>query len=257
MTNAEVALRFVKEGDVVGLGSGRASTEFIRTLGRRVQQGLKIRGVPTSRASEQVAQEVGIPLASLEEVGARIDVTVDGADEVDRELNLIKGLGGALVREKVVAACSQRLIILIGPDNLELKDTGKLGTRGVLPVEVVPFALPLCLRRLEELGCPGVPRVAGEKLFVTDNGNHILDCQLSPQSYTEAIKQLEAKILAIPGVLGTGLFLEMADVVLVQRGEVVEERTRNTMAREPDSRTSSLGGASGSRYVTEVSGVAV
>src|SRR5205085_5519092 len=144
MTIYQRALEFIADGDAVGLGSGRAATEFIRLLGARVREGLHVRGVPTSRASERLAQEVGVPLVPLGE-GMPLAVTVDGADEVDPHLDLIKGYGRALVREKVVAAASRRLVILVGPG----KEVPMLGSRGKLPVEVVPFALPLCKRRLE------------------------------------------------------------------------------------------------------------
>jgi ribose 5-phosphate isomerase A len=133
---------------------------------------------------------------------------VDGADEVDPNLDLIKGYGRAMVREKIVAASSRRLIILVGEEKL----VPRLGTRGKLPVEVTPFALPLCERRLTELGCRPVADRRDGSLFVTDNGNHILDCQVDP--IADALK-LESDIRAIPGVVGTGLFLGMADTVLV------------------------------------------
>jgi ribose 5-phosphate isomerase A len=207
MTIYERALEFIADGDAVGLGSGRASTEFIKLLGARVRDGLRVRGVPTSRASERLAQELGIPLVSLGE-GMPLAVTVDGADEVDPHLDLIKGYGRALVREKVVAAASRRLVILVGPG----KEVSVLGGRGKLPVEVVPFALPLCVRRLSDLGCGPVPYEEGGRLFVTDNGNHILDCAVAPILDPPAF---EASLRAIPGVVGTGLFLGMADTVLV------------------------------------------
>src|SRR5262245_28855411 len=139
MTIYERALDFVRDGDTIGLGSGRASAAFIRLLGERVRGGLKVRGVPTSRASEQLAGEVGVPLVSLAD-GMPLAVTIDGADEVDPGLNLIKGYGRALVREKVVAAASKRLVILAGQEKI----VATLGQRGRLPVEVLPFALPLC-----------------------------------------------------------------------------------------------------------------
>jgi ribose 5-phosphate isomerase A len=220
MTIYERALGFITPGDVVGLGSGHASAEFIGLLGERVRAGFSVRGVPTSRASEEQALRLGIPLVSLEE-GMPLAVTVDGADEVDPKLNLIKGYGRALVREKVVAAASRKLVILVGPG----KEVPVLGTRGKLPVEVVPFALPLCRRRLADLGCDPVPYEEGGKLFVTDNGNHILDCVvgaiLDPAAF-------EASLRAIPGVVGTGLFLGMADTVLVgdDHFELKAERRR-------------------------------
>src|SRR4051794_23241033 len=196
MTIYERALEMIAPGDVVGLGSGRASTEFIKLLGARVRDGFPVRGVPTSRASEGLAQELGIPLVSLEE-GMPLALTVDGADEVDPNLDLIKGYGRALVREKVVAAASRRLVILVGPG----KEVPVLGSRHKLPVEVVPFALPLCRQRLTELGCDPVPYEEGGRLFTTDNGNHILDCKIEPLVQPA---DLEARIRSIPGVVGTG-----------------------------------------------------
>ncbi len=212
MTIYERALEFIADGDAVGLGSGRASTEFIKLLGARVREGLRVRGVPTSRASERLAQDLGIPLVPLGEA-MPLAVTVDGADEVDPHLDLIKGYGRALVREKVVAAASRRLVILLGPGKeVPIKEVPILGSRGKLPVEVLPFALPLCLRRLSDLGCNPVPYEEGGQLFVTDNGNHILDCAVAPILDPAAF---ENHIRAIPGVVGTGLFLGMADTVLV------------------------------------------
>jgi ribose 5-phosphate isomerase A len=205
----ERALDFINDGDVVGLGSGKASTEFIKLLGERVKAGLlRVRGVPTSRASERLAQSLNIPLVGLGEA-IPLAITVDGADEVDPQLNMIKGWGRAAVREKIVAGASSRLVILVGENKL----VPVLGTRGKLPVEVVPFALPLCRRRLAELGLDPVPYEEEGKLFLTDNGNHILDCGLGPLTIPPA--ELEAKLLQVPGVVGTGLFLGMADVVLV------------------------------------------
>ena len=212
---AERALEFVKEGSVVGLGTGRAATAFIRALGARVKASLKVRAVPTSRATEKLARELGIPLMELDSV----DVTVDGADEVDPALNLIKGYGGALVREKIVAAASKRLVILV--------DTKKivpvLGTRGKLPVEVVPFGLATCRRHLRKLGFESTPREVDGKLYVTDNGNHILDVAVSR---IPSPAEFERSILEIPGVVGTGLFVRMAHTVLIQDGDKVEVRNQ-------------------------------
>lgn len=209
-----IALQIIVDDQVVGLGTGRAATSFIQALGQRIQDGLRIRGVPTSQATADLAQQLGIPLASLDDT-PRIDVTVDGADEVDPQLNLIKGLGGALVREKIVAAASERLVILVGAEKL----VPVLGTRGVLPVEVVPFGLELCRSRLRELGCDPSPRMKDDRLFRTDNGNHILDCKISALTNPA---ELEQSIVSIPGVVGTGLFLGMAHTVLVQDGEEVK-----------------------------------
>ena len=173
MTIVERALELVADQTLVGLGSGRAAQSFIRALGAQVGTGAKrVRGVPTSEETAALAQSVGIPLLTLEEAGT-LDVTVDGADEVDPNLDLIKGYGRALVREKIVAASSLRFVILVGKEKL----VQQLGARGKLPVEVVPFALPLCQQRLHnELGCHPVPVTKDGSIFVSDNGNHILEC---------------------------------------------------------------------------------
>lgn len=212
------ALEYVKEGNVVGLGTGRAATAFVHALGAAVARGLRVRGVPTSQVTADLATQLGIPLASLDEVG-QIDVTFDGADEVDPRLDLIKGYGGAMVREKIVAASSRRLVILVGAEKL----VPVLGSRGILPVEVVPFGLPLCQRRLAELSCRPAVRLVDGRPFVTDNGNRILDCGISPIRDPTTFEQ---SILSIPGVVGTGLFIGMAQTVLIQDGENVVVRDR-------------------------------
>lgn len=190
-----------------GLGP-TAARAFVRALGERVRAGdLHVEGVPTSEETARLARQEGIPLVSLADV-EMLDLTVDGADEVDPDLNLIKGYGRALVREKVVAASSRRLIILVGDEKL----VPELGTRGRLPVEVVPFALPLVERRLSQFGMRPVPDLRDGDLFVTDNGNHIIDCQINP---IPDAAQLDAELNQIPGVVGTGLFLGMAETVLV------------------------------------------
>lgn len=213
---AEAALGMIQDDCVVGLGSGHAATAFVQALGRRAQEGLRVRGVATSRATADLAERLGIPLVTLDDVPA-IDLTVDGADEVDPRLDLIKGLGGALVREKIVASASRRLIILVGSEKL----VSVLGEHGLLPVEVVPFGLPLCRRRLADLGYPGALRLAQGETFVTDNGNFVLDCRVRPMPTPLEVEQ---SLRAIPGVVGTGLFLNMADSVLIQDGDRVEVR---------------------------------
>jgi len=224
MTIVERALELVPNGSRIGLGSGRAAQAFVKALGERVRDGrLQVHGVPTSGETARLARQESVPLLTLEEAGI-LDLTVDGADEVDPNLDLIKGYGRALVREKIVAASSRMLVILVGDEKL----VPQLGTRGKLPVEVVPFALPLCERRLGELGCRPVPYRQGKDLFVTDNGNHILDCQIDSISDPP---RLERDLRAIPGVVGTGLFLEMAEIVLVgDRTDfrlIEEKRRRN------------------------------
>jgi ribose 5-phosphate isomerase A len=233
MTILERALELVPNGSRIGLGSGRAAQAFVKALGERVRRGsLHVYGVPTSQETTDLAMQEDIPLLALDQAGT-LDLTVDGADEVDPKLDLIKGYGRALVREKVVAAAARRLVILVGEEKL----VPRLGSRGKLPVEVIPFALPLCERRLSMLGCQPVPYVQGGRLFVTDNGNHILDCRIEPITDTA---QLECDIRAIPGVVGTGLFLGMADIVLVgDRSDfrLLEERHREDRPHEYESTT--------------------
>jgi ribose 5-phosphate isomerase A len=222
MTIVERALELVTNASRIGLGSGRAAQAFVKALGQRLRSGrLSVHGVPTSEETARLCVQEQIPLLTPAEAGI-LDTTVDGADEVDANLDLIKGYGRALVREKIVAASGRRLIILVGDE----KVVPRLGTRGKLPVEVAPFALPLCERRLGELGCRPVPYLQRGGLFVTDNGNHIVDCQIDP---IPDPARLERDIRAIPGVVGTGLFLGMADTVLVgDRNDfrMIEERQR-------------------------------
>ena len=220
MASAEAALRFVESGQTLGLGTGRAAEAFVRALGARVAEGLEVRGVPTSVRTEALARELGIPLLTLAEAG-QLDVTFDGADEVDSHLDVIKGYGGALVREKIVAASSNQLVILVGDEKL----VSCLGERGKLPVEVVAFGEALATRKLAELGCPSTRRQNDQgEPYITDNGHFILDCAVSR---IESAGKLESQILEIPGVLGTGLFVGMADAVIVQKGADVEVRSRS------------------------------
>jgi ribose 5-phosphate isomerase A len=218
---AEAAMAFVQDGMVVGLGSGHTVAGVIELLRGRVREGLRVQGVPTSRDTAQLATRLGIPLVSPDDIEA-IDVTVDGADEVAPNLDLIKGLGGALVREKIVASASRRFVIVVTSEKL----VSTLGEHGLLPIEVVPFGLASCRQRLAHLGYPSILRQVDGTLFETDNGNRILDCQIGPIS---DLTGLEMDIRAIPGVVGTGLFLGMADTVFVADQNdlrIVEERWR-------------------------------
>ncbi|MFN0017778.1 MAG: ribose-5-phosphate isomerase RpiA [Pirellulaceae bacterium] len=228
LTTISRALDLIPNHSRIGLGSGRAAQAFMQGLAERVRSGrLHVYGVGTSVETEHYAMQQDIPLLTLEQAGV-LDVTVDGADEVDPDLNLIKGYGRALVREKVVAAASRQLIILVGEEKL----VPHLGSRGKLPVEVVPFALPLCEMRLRELGCePTLYRRNGEP-FVTDNGNYILDCKIEPIADPAG---LQAQLRGIPGVVDTGLFLKMADIVLVGNRndfELIAEKRREPVPVE-------------------------
>jgi ribose 5-phosphate isomerase A len=199
------ALRYVKRGQTIGLGTGRAANAFIRALAKAK---LDVHGVPTSHASAELARSLGIKLDELGDV-AKIDIDFDGADEVDPRLNLIKGWGGAMVREKIVAAASRKQIFLVGEEKL----VKRLGARGTLPVEVVPFALTLATREIAKLGLKPRSRSNPENAaFVTDNGNRVIDCGVKE---IRNAARLERDLRAIPGVVGTGLFLGMADLVLV------------------------------------------
>jgi ribose 5-phosphate isomerase A len=222
MSLLERALEFVKEGSIVGLGTGRAASLFIEALALRVRKGFSAWGVPTSRESERLARSGGIPLRELSE-DLVLDLTVDGADEVDPQLDLIKGYGGALVREKIVAAASRYRVILVGAEKL----VPRLGSHGRLPVEIVPFASGPVRRSLRALGYPASIRSGDGGAFVTDNGNVILDLSVSP---LEDPGRLEHELREIPGVVGTGLFVGLADVVLVDHPggsvEVLKRKSR-------------------------------
>jgi len=227
MNAVERALELTRDATVLGLGSGRAAARFVKGLGARLTASKeRVRGVATSEETARLAREAGIELVSLADVEA-LDATVDGADEVDPHLDLLKGWGRALVREKVVASASRRLIIIAGEEKL----VPALGHRGKLPIEVLPFALAFCERRLRALGLdPRADRRDG-KLFVTDNGNHILDCGTGPIADP---RRLEDDIHSIPGIVGTGLFLGMADVVLIGKGDGMElaDEKRRTPGRK-------------------------
>ena len=200
----QYALRYVKPGHTIGLGTGRAASAFIRALGA---SGIEVRGVPTSRASEELGRSAGIPIVALAQAG-KIDTDFDGADEVDPRLNLIKGYGGARVREKIVAASSRRFVVLVGEEKL----VKRLGDRGRIPVEVAPFGVPLATAKIKALGMTARVRENNGAQFISDNGNVILDCTVKKIANPA---RLDRDLLAIPGVVGTGLFIAMADIVLV------------------------------------------
>ena len=204
------AVEQVRDGMVVGLGSGSTSEYAIRALGERcTAKGLDIRCVPTSESSGRLGREVGLRVTTLDEEPA-IDLTIDGADEVDPDLNLVKGLGGALLREKIVAAASTREIIIVDPSKL----VDRLGTKSPLPVEVLPFALALSRARLMEFASSAVMRRSpGGGEYLTDNGNCILDCGFGDG--IEDAAALEEKINRVPGVVENGLFVGLADLVIV------------------------------------------
>lgn len=223
---AAAALEFVLDGTCVGLGSGRASSAFIRALGERCRNGLHVRGVATSAASATLATRVGIPLTGLED-GMLLELTVDGADEVTPNLDMVKGWGGALVRERIVAVAAKRQVILVGTDKL----VTTIGERGRIPVEVIPMAQWPVTHELKALSLAPTLRMdsTGANPYVTDNGNVIIDFA-SPQLLVDgnAARALERIVLDIVGVVDTGLFLGTAERVLVGHADGrVETLLRN------------------------------
>lgn len=204
------AADLVETDTIVGLGTGSTVFFTLERLAERMnQEGLAIRGVPTSLDTEAKAREFGIPLVSLDEV-SQIDLTIDGADEIDEDYHMIKGGGGALLREKVVASVSRRVAIVVGRNKL----VPRLGTSFLLPVEVVPFARPAVGRALKALGALPILRLAEQGApYMTDNGNEILDCKFEDGIADPA--GLERAIDEVPGVVESGLFIGMADVCVV------------------------------------------
>ncbi len=203
---AEKALELVQDGMLLGLGSGSTVRYFTEGVGRLVAGGMKVRGVPTSRATAELAAEHGIPIVT--ELVGSIDLAVDGADEVDSNLNLIKGRGGALFREKLVAAAAKRFIVVVD----ESKVVKRLGV-GALPVEVLPFLWRTTAERLAELGVSLVLRGGEESPYATDNGNLILDVTVpdgigNPDEFGRRLK-------LVTGVVEHGLFVGMTDTVIV------------------------------------------
>jgi ribose 5-phosphate isomerase A len=218
---AMAAVAHVKDGFVIGLGSGTTIVYALQEVGRRTQEKkLSVFGVPTSYQAFQIAIKHKIPLTTLDE-HPRLDMSIDGADQVDEKLNMIKGMGGAMTREKIVASASRLNVIAVD----ETKLTKKLGYGQPVPVEVMPFAMSTVEAKLRELGGRPVLREAERKLgpVVSDNGNFIFDVDFGS---IRDPKELNHALKAIPGVIETGLFVEMADVVYVGRREGVRKLER-------------------------------
>ena len=214
---ARAAAQLVDEGDIVGLGSGSTAEYAVRFLAERVREGLKIVGIPTSQQTKHLAEQLGIPLTTLEE-HPQIDIDIDGADEIDPQLNLIKGGGGAFLREKIVASVSRRFVV-IAESSKQVKRLGKFP----LPVEVVPFAQSLIKQRIEDLGAKvSLRSYAYGNPYVTDEGHHILDCSFGEIPDPPA---LAARLCGIPGVVEHGLFIGMAEMALIGKdGRVIQLR---------------------------------
>jgi len=222
---AQAALEFVKDGMIVGLGTGSTSASFVRQLGERVRQGLRVKGVPTSEATRNLAEHVGVPLLEISQITS-IDLDVDGADEVDPAFRLIKGGGGALLREKIVAAASKKMVVIAD----ESKWVETLGAFP-LPIEVTRFGFALTQERaaqaLRDTGCAGdevALRVSGKanEPVITDGGNYILDAHAKRIPNPEA---LGAALRNIAGVVEHGLFIGLSEVVILGKAKGAEVRT--------------------------------
>lgn len=214
---ARASLRFIRDGQVVGLGTGSTAAYFIKLLGEQVKKGLQIRGIPTSDRSRELAMSLGIPLTTLDEC-QEIAVTVDGADEVDPQLRLIKGGGGALLREKIVASATRQMVVVADVS----KRVERLG-KFPLPVEVIKFAEALVTKRISAMGAQVSLRSNTDGTpYVTDENNHILDCRFGQIDDAEGLAR---RLSEMPGVVEHGLFIGMASVALFARGsEVIELR---------------------------------
>jgi len=212
------AAELVRDGDVVGLGTGSTAYFAVVALGERVKAGLKITGIPTSLQTADLARAAGIPLTTLDE-HPEIDITIDGADEIDSKLNLIKGGGGALTREKVIATASKKMVVVA--------DSGKVVAvlgKFPLPVDVIAFARAVIEKKIVALGGSPKLRCKGDgSPYVTDNGNQILDCSFGKIADPA---ELARELGSIPGIVEHGLFIGLATVALVGRGDRVEELRR-------------------------------
>jgi len=210
------AVKHVKDGFTVGLGSGSTAAFAIREIGRRIrEENIKVLGVSTSYQSYILAVECGIPLTNLGE-HPQIDLDIDGADQIDRDLNLIKGGGGALLREKVVASAAKEVIIVAD----ETKLSERLGENRTIPLEVLPFAVPVVMLKIKGIG--GNPRLREKNTggpYISDNGNFILDVDFGPIDNPE---ELDRKLKSIPGIVETGLFIGMANIAYIGTPENIE-----------------------------------
>ncbi|PEM53510.1 ribose 5-phosphate isomerase A [Bacillus wiedmannii] len=211
----EYATNFVKDGMKVGLGTGSTVYWLIQKLGERVKEGLSFQAVPTSKETEVLAKQLNISLISLNDVQS-LDLTIDGADEIDANLQLIKGGGGALLREKIVATSSKELIIIAD----ESKLVTHLGTFP-LPVEIIPFSWKQTERKIQSLGCQTTLRLKNNETFITDNNNMIIDC-IFPHNITNPTN-LHTQLKMITGVVETGLFVNMTSKAIIGTKNGIKE----------------------------------
>lgn len=209
------AVEEVEDGMVLGLGSGSTAVFAVEVLAERIVKGLRVFGIPTSEGTAALARRLGVPLTNFAE-HRRIDLAIDGADQVERgTLNLVKGLGGTLLREKILASASDMMIVVV--DDTKLVD--RLGGHTALPVEIVPFGWQIVFDRLTAIGCTPRLRLAGDMPFTSDGGNYIADCAIAEVPDSAA---LEARLSAMVGVVENGLFIDMASMIVVGRPTGVE-----------------------------------
>lgn len=202
----ERATEYIQSGMIVGLGTGSTAFWAIEKIGKMVMEGLQITAVATSVTSEEQAEKLHIPLISFAELD-HIDVDIDGADEVDENMNLIKGGGGALLREKIIASSSKKMIVVVDESKM-VETLGKFP----LPAEVIPFGWEMTFRKLQSFGCTPVLRKKNQEVFVTDNGNYIIDCSFGS---IPSPGDLHSQLNNIPGVVENGLFTNICSTVIV------------------------------------------
>lgn len=212
------AVNLIQEGMIVGLGSGSTSAYMIEELGKKVKLGLKIKGVPSSEETRQLAVKLEIPLTTLDQV-EKLDVNIDGADEFDPKLRLIKGGGGALLREKIVAHNADYNVI-IADSSKEVKRLGNFK----LPIETVPFATQSILKELSHHNLNPKLRMKNGAAYKTDQNNHIIDLDIHDVS---DIESLNVMLVAIPGIVETGLFLNTTDLVIIGKGKTIAKIYKN------------------------------
>lgn len=210
---AEEAIKYIKDGMIVGLGSGSTVNWMLEVLGEKVHSGLNIKGVPTSKKTELLAQKLGIPLVDFSNE-VEINMAIDGTDEVDANYNLLKGGGGSLVREKLIGIAANKLIIIADKS----KVVSTLGAFS-LPVEILPFGWNVTKHRISKLGCEPTLRKKEGEVFISDNGNYIVDCEFGVISHPEIVHE-QLKLMS--GVVETGLFTNMTDTIIVGYQDHVE-----------------------------------
>ncbi|MFC4401759.1 ribose-5-phosphate isomerase RpiA [Gracilibacillus xinjiangensis] len=210
---AKEAVNYVKDGMKLGLGSGSTMYFFMKELGERVNNGLKIVGIPTSNKTAEWARDFHVPLTDFSKT-QELDLAIDGADEVDPNLQLIKGGGGALLREKVVAASAKEFLVIVDESKI-VEHLGKFP----LPVEIVPFGWEVTANKIAALGCEPERRIVNDNVYITDNGNYILDCKFDKITEPE---KLNNELQSLVGVVDNGLFVNMTSKVLISNPEQVK-----------------------------------